>query len=54
VLTDRAGNETVYEFDIAYAVNAAGTAVVVIAIIVVFGGITLVWLMRKRKAFKRK
>jgi hypothetical protein len=53
-LTDSAGNETVYTFDIVYAVNAAGTVVIIIVLIAVLGGIVVVWFMRKRKVFKKK
>jgi len=54
VLTDKAGNVTEYEFDIVYAVNAAGTVVIIIIIgVIVFGAIS-VKILRKRKAFKPK
>ena len=51
---DKAGNETEYGFEIVYAVNAAGTIVIIIVAGLTVGGIVSVWLMRKRKAFKKK
>jgi hypothetical protein len=54
VLTDAAGNETVYEFEIVYAVNIAGTVVIIILIVLIGGGTAVVFIMRKRKTFKFK
>ncbi|MCL2369689.1 MAG: hypothetical protein FWC80_00435 [Firmicutes bacterium] len=54
ILTDSAGNVTEYTFQIVYAVNAAGTIVIILIIGLLVGGITVVIVMRKRKAFKSK
>jgi hypothetical protein len=34
--------------------NAAGTAVITVALILAIGGLGAVWFMRKKKAFKSK
>ncbi|GHV02706.1 hypothetical protein FACS1894211_14660 [Clostridia bacterium] len=54
VLADRAGNATEYAFEIVYAVNAAGTVVILLVVAAIAGGIAVVYLRRKRKAFKTK
>ncbi|MDR1093975.1 MAG: hypothetical protein LBL66_07500 [Clostridiales bacterium] len=53
-LTDAVGNVTEYGFEIVYAVNAAGTAVILILTVLAVGGIAAVYIKRKRKAFKPK
>jgi hypothetical protein len=53
-LTDTAGNAAEYSFEIAYAVNAAGTAVIIADHILAADCLVAVWFMRKRKAFKAK
>jgi hypothetical protein len=54
VLTDRAGNSTEYVFEIAYAVNASGTIVIVIVIASAAVGIAVVCIKRRGKAFKTR
>jgi hypothetical protein len=52
IVTDEAGNITGYAFEIAYAVNGAGTVVIAVLIIALIGGGIAVFLFRKRGKFK--
>jgi len=51
-LTDEAGNVTEYSFEIIYAVNAAGTIIIIIVIFSIIGGAAAIWIFRKRGKFK--
>jgi hypothetical protein len=54
VLTDAAGNVIEYSFEIAYAVNTAGTVIILIVILGIIGSGVAVFLFRKRGKFRPK
>ena len=49
VVSNAAGNETVYEFTRKYTANAATTVVIIVAFLLVAIGLTVVLVLRKRK-----
>lgn len=53
ILTDPCGNETVYEFDIIFALNTSAIVLIVLAIVVLTGLVFLIIFIRRKGKFRK-